>query len=585
MPARWLPLIYFALAHLSLSVAFLALATTPASLVGFFYHPRMLAVVHLVTLGWISASILGAVYIIGPLAFRMPLPSGWPDFVAFGGFAIGVLGTVTHLWIDEPAGMPWTAGLAAAAMGYVAVRGIVNLRCSPVPLEARVPMALAFLNVLAAAGLGVLLAVNKVAWILPVTHLDAVFAHAHLAAVGWATLMVVGAGYRILPMILPAAMPRGFWAYAATALIETGVVGLAWAFLAGGRGLLLASATAVAGIGVFLSRIVWMLGNRRPAPSALRRPDWGVAHALQAAIYLLAACGLGLHLAAADRTETTLALVPAYGVAGLLGFLSQMVVGVEARMLPLFAWLWGFSDRGYASQPPSQYAAPVPALQALSFAAWTAGVPLLALGLATSKAPLVSWSASALLIAVLATLANTVTILARLWRRAAKTCEPTSRRPKVPSVGRRGEGWVVAQVVLVALVVLVETLGTRWPRSVASVLFVAGVAIIALGIVLFLAGISALGRSLTPFPKPKEGASLNEGGAYRFVRHPMYGGVLLAIAGWSLARTPIGLAMTAVAVLFLELKSKREEAWLVARYAGYEGYRQRVRWKFLPGLR
>jgi protein-S-isoprenylcysteine O-methyltransferase Ste14 len=37
--------------------------------------------------------------------------------------------------------------------------------------------------------------------------------------------------------------------------------------------------------------------------------------------------------------------------------------------------------------------------------------------------------------------------------------------------------------------------------------------------------------------------------------------------------------------LFLELKARREEAWLVARYAGYEAYRRRVRWKFFPGLR
>ena len=152
-------------------------------------------------------------------------------------------------------------------------------------------------------------------------------------------------------------------------------------------------------------------------------------------------------------------------------------------------------------------------------------------------------------------------------------------------MGRRGEGWVAAQVLLLALVVLVEILGPAWPQSVAVVLFMAGAAIVALGIVLFLAGILALGRSLTPFPKPREEASLNERGAYGLVRHPIYGGVILAIAGWSLARTPVGLVMTAVAVLFLELKSRREEAWLVARYAEYEGYRQRVRWKFFPGLR
>lgn len=155
----------------------------------------------------------------------------------------------------------------------------------------------------------------------------------------------------------------------------------------------------------------------------------------------------------------------------------------------------------------------------------------------------------------------------------------------MPSLGRRGEGWVVAQVVLVALVVLAELLGPGWPESVAAVLFVAGVATIGMGIGLFLAGILALGRSLTPFPKPKEDASLNERGAYGFVRHPMYGGVILAIAGWSLARTPVGLAMTALAGLFLELKSRREEAWLVARYAGYRAYRERVRWKFFPGVR
>src|SRR5262245_57435177 len=162
MPARFVPLLYFAFAHLSLAGALLALALAPASLVGFFYHPRLIAVVHLVTLGWISASILGSLYVIGPLAFRMALPARWPDYLALAGFAVGTLGTVSHFWIDLPSGMAWAAGLAAVAMSYVAGRGLANLWSAPVPLAARLPMGLALLNVLAAAGLGVLLAVNKV---------------------------------------------------------------------------------------------------------------------------------------------------------------------------------------------------------------------------------------------------------------------------------------------------------------------------------------------------------------------------------------------------------------------------------------
>jgi len=419
MPARWVPLLYFAFAHFCLAAAFAELAFQPRSLAGFFYHPRMLAVVHLVTLGWISASILGAIYVIGPLAFRMPLPARLPDYVAFAGFAIGALGMVSHFWMDIPAGMAWAAGLVACAMSYVALRALGGLALAPVPLEARLPMALAFMNVIAAAALGVLVAVDKVTPVLTVNHLEGVFAHAHLAALGWGTMMVMGAGYRILPMILPAAMPLGPSVYASALLLEGGALGLFWGFFHGGRGLAVSAALAVAGIGTFLSRVAWMLRNRRPAPTELRRPDWSVAHAIQALACLIAACAMGLYLAVAERSETTLDLALAYGVLGLVGFLSQIIVGVFGRVLPLFAWLWGFSDRAHAESPPALHGAPVHSLQGAAFALWTAGVPLLALGLAFDRTALVSSGAAALLAGVCAGFANAVVVVRRLWRRSS----------------------------------------------------------------------------------------------------------------------------------------------------------------------
>lgn len=157
--------------------------------------------------------------------------------------------------------------------------------------------------------------------------------------------------------------------------------------------------------------------------------------------------------------------------------------------------------------------------------------------------------------------------------------------PSLRSLGRRGEGWVAAQVALAGVIVLCETLGPGWPESAARALAAIGLAVGAMGILLFLAGALSLGRSLTPFPRPRGGASLREGGAYACVRHPMYGGVIVAVAGWSMAATPLGLAATAIGALFLELKTRREEAWLVERYPGYAAYRQRVLWKFVPGIR
>ena len=111
LPARFPPLLYFGFAHACLAAAFAATALDPRGVGGFFYHPRMLAVVHLVTLGWISGSILGSIYLVGPLALRFPLPAGRLDHAAFGSFAIGVMGMVSHFWIDRPPGMAWSAGL------------------------------------------------------------------------------------------------------------------------------------------------------------------------------------------------------------------------------------------------------------------------------------------------------------------------------------------------------------------------------------------------------------------------------------------------------------------------------------------
>jgi protein-S-isoprenylcysteine O-methyltransferase Ste14 len=144
---------------------------------------------------------------------------------------------------------------------------------------------------------------------------------------------------------------------------------------------------------------------------------------------------------------------------------------------------------------------------------------------------------------------------------------------------------VVAQVALAGLIVLCQFLGPGWPESVAGALAVAGGGIATMGVVLFLAGMFSLGRSLTPFPKPKGQASMHEGGVYGFVRHPMYGGVILAVAGWSMVRTPLGLAAAALLTAFLDLKSRREEVWLVERYPRYDVYRRRVRWRFVPGIR
>ena len=126
--------------------------------------------------------------------------------------------------------------------------------------------------------------------------------------------------------------------------------------------------------------------------------------------------------------------------------------------------------------------------------------------------------------------------------------------------------------------------GPGWPAAATSLRLVSGIAIGIAGWVLLVAGVVGLGSSLTPFPKPSEGSTLRMSGAYRLVRHPIYGGSMLVALGWSLLSSPLALFATAILALLFELKSRHEESMLMVRFPEYEAYQRRVRWRFVPGV-
>jgi protein-S-isoprenylcysteine O-methyltransferase Ste14 len=154
----------------------------------------------------------------------------------------------------------------------------------------------------------------------------------------------------------------------------------------------------------------------------------------------------------------------------------------------------------------------------------------------------------------------------------------------LPSLGPRGEGWVAVQVVLIVLVVLTGLLGPAWNGWPRIATLAIGLALIAGGSSLALWGIVDLRAALTPLPYPRPDAELVITGAYRWVRHPIYGGLVLAAFGWGLATaSPPALVLAAALLGFFELKARREEAWLVDRFPGYSAYRAHTR-RLIPWI-
>lgn len=156
------------------------------------------------------------------------------------------------------------------------------------------------------------------------------------------------------------------------------------------------------------------------------------------------------------------------------------------------------------------------------------------------------------------------------------------RATRIPALGPRGEGWVLIQAVLFVGVVVAGLVGARWPEDLQVAALVVAISAGSVGSWLAASAIGTLGRSVSPFPRPRADAELKESGVYARVRHPIYGGILLLSLAWSLALSPWALIPTGALAIALVFKSRLEERWLIDRHPAYAGYRERVRRRFIP---
>jgi len=113
-----------------------------------------------------------------------------------------------------------------------------------------------------------------------------------------------------------------------------------------------------------------------------------------------------------------------------------------------------------------------------------------------------------------------------------------------------------------------------------------------LGLLLLLAGLGfacwarvALGRNWSATVQLKQDHELVVVGPYRWVRHPIYTGMLLGLLGTALVigewRGLLALALIAAAFWF---KLRHEEAWMRERFgAAYVDY-MRHTWVLIPGV-
>jgi protein-S-isoprenylcysteine O-methyltransferase Ste14 len=145
--------------------------------------------------------------------------------------------------------------------------------------------------------------------------------------------------------------------------------------------------------------------------------------------------------------------------------------------------------------------------------------------------------------------------------------------------GRSNWGALLVLRAVVAGIVLVVVLLTRGHHMTVSF---SGPWLIGVGLTLWVAGLAVavwarayLGRNWGMPMTRKDQPDLVETGPYRFIRHPIYAGVILGLAGTALATSVVGLIVVAVVAGYFIYSAFREERYLTGLFPdGYPAYKR-----------
>lgn len=194
--------------HFVAALVFLVLAAlgavwqAPMLALGGFSAHQVLAVVHLITLGWFTTSIMGALYQFLPVAVGVPIASERVAHASFACYAPGVLAFTMGLATGRPELL--LAGVAALVVGATLFVGNAGVTLSRATTRDTLwwSLAWALLFLVVTLILGGALSANLRLAFLGAARPIALGAHLHIALAGWVLLSMIGVSQRLFPMFL-----------------------------------------------------------------------------------------------------------------------------------------------------------------------------------------------------------------------------------------------------------------------------------------------------------------------------------------------------------------------------------------------
>jgi hypothetical protein len=409
-----LTLSYFAAGFVTLLLVLCWIGFLPGTLLGSYYQPALLALVHAVVLGWLGSVFIGAAYQLGPVIAERSLRWSWLGWVNLGlhlgGFPMMVhgFGSGDYRWV--------LIGGSCVSAGFllfiVAQVGTASARWRGDAVGCGLIVAWFWLAVTLAVGL--YMAWNRVQGIgmAPSPWLRA---HAVLGLIGFFLTVFNAVSLRLVPMFAVTEMQSKARVWSSLILTQVGLQVVTPAVLSSNSILKWVAALLLfAGQLLFVWEIVaQLLCRHRKLDAPLR---WFVL----SFVWLPAALG-GLLLLLVGLPDTFSQLDPAQGAVlvvavFLAGCLTTAILGMSFKIVPFLVWQGAYARHLGRWRTPMLNDLVSPVLFRASVIFCNVGTLGLVIGLGLQSFPVLRWAALLFATGILAVMINSGIALRHLWK-------------------------------------------------------------------------------------------------------------------------------------------------------------------------
>lgn len=330
---------FFLIASFFLLLFTIGLFISSGELSGHYFQPHLLALVHVLLLGFCTMIIFGALYQLLPVLSEQPLFSKRLTVWSCILLSWGTLMLGYSFWIFDSGVIMQIAGsviFIAVVLHIINVLFSLRGAKSTIALEC---IATAHLWLLLTVIAGLLLAFNFQFAFLPQNQLHYLALHAHLGLAGWLLLLIIGVGSKLIPMFMLSGKDHSrlirFSYYiinAALVLFFADVMfthsyGRSWIYVV----------LICAGIIGFVLMII-----RVRRSSVRKKTDESMKQTFIATFFLLLPAIIALALSFPldiFRESQLLMFARIYGIALIPGFLVMLILAQTFKVLPFILWL------------------------------------------------------------------------------------------------------------------------------------------------------------------------------------------------------------------------------------------------------